>query len=64
MATQLRKEMTLFEKQNNFGVEFTDDIVQDIFSKDSSYPNLYNKELQNLYQSVQDPTFDKVFCLR
>jgi len=54
------KEMTLFEKQNNFGVEFTDDIVQDIFSKDSSYLNLYNKELQNLYQSVQDPTFDKV----
>ena len=54
------KEITLFEKQNNFGVEFTDDIVQDIFSKDSSYLNLYNKELQNLYQSVQDPTFDKV----
>ena len=52
------KRITLFEKQNNFAVEFSDDIVQDIFLKDSSYLSLYNKEVQIFFQSIQEKTVD------
>lgn len=52
------KEMTRLEKQYNYGVEFSDDIVQDIFSKDSSYLELYRKEVQAFYESVKDKAID------
>lgn len=40
------RQMTEFEKINDFGIEFSDDIVQHLFSKDSSYTKLYMKELR------------------
>jgi len=54
------KRMTLFEKQNNFDIEFSDDIVQNIFSDDSNYLKLYNEEVQSFYQSLQSLTIDTV----
>lgn len=52
------KEMTRLEKQYNYGVEFSDDIVQDIFSKDSIYKELYRKEVQAFYGSIKGMAID------
>lgn len=52
------KEMTRLEKQYNYGVEFSDDIVQNIFSKDSTYKELYRKEVQAFYGSVNGKAID------
>lgn len=54
------KSMTLFEKKNNFDVEFSDDIVQNIFSKDSSYTELYKVEAKSFFESVRNQIVDKV----
>ena len=54
------KQMTIFEKQHDFGVEFSDDIVQHIFSKDSSYLTLYNAEVKRFYQSLQSIPIDTI----
>lgn len=47
------KKMTVFEKQNNYGVEFSDDIVQNIFAKDTAYLKYYKKELEYFYSSIK-----------
>ena len=36
------KKITDYEQHNNSGVEFNDDIVQNIFDKDCNYLKLYN----------------------
>ena len=54
------KKITEFEQQNNFGVEFSDDVVQNIFEKDSNYLKIYNQEVQTLYQSIQNKNLDTV----
>lgn len=43
------KKMTEFEKENNFDIEFSDDIVQNIFSKDTAYLKYYKREIELLY---------------
>ena len=48
------KKITSFERETNFGVEFTDDIVQTIFSKDSIYSKLYYKEIDLFYKSIEN----------
>lgn len=48
------KKITSFEQENNFGVEFTDDIVQTIFSKDTNYTKLYYKEIDLFYKSIEN----------
>ena len=52
--------MTQFEKENNFDVAFSDDIVQNLFSKDSSYTAVYNAEVKSFYQSIRNQVLDTV----
>jgi hypothetical protein len=46
------KKIAEFEQQNTFGVEFSDDIVQDLFQKDTNYTKLYHEEVAKLYSSL------------
>jgi hypothetical protein len=54
------KKITEYEQQNNFGVDFSDDIVQTIFNKDTSYLKYYKKELTLFYDATKDTLLDKV----
>ena len=54
------KKITEFEQQNNFGVEFSDDVVQNLFEKDTNYLKIYNQEVQKFYQSIQNKNIDSV----
>ena len=53
------KKITSFEQETNFGVEFTDDIVQTIFSKDTIYTKLYCKEIDLFYKSIENNTLKR-----
>lgn len=53
------KKMTAFEKQNNYGIEFSDDIVQNIFSKDTTYLKYYKKEIEFFYGSIKNNALEK-----
>lgn len=53
------KKMTAFEKETNYGIEFSDDIVQHIFSKDTAYLKYYNKEIDIWYSSIKSKSFTK-----
>ena len=52
------KKITEFEQLNNFGVEFSDDVVQNIFEKDTNYGKVYSQEVQKFYQSIQNKNVD------
>lgn len=52
------KKMTAYEQQSNFGVEFSDDIVQNIFGKDTSYLEYYKKENVLFYGSIKNNVLD------
>lgn len=43
------KTITHFENTTDFGVPFSDDIVQDLFEKDTAYANAYNQEVALFY---------------
>ncbi len=53
------KKMTAFEKQNNYGIEFSDDIVQNIFAKDTTYLKYYKKEIEFFYGSIKNNALEK-----
>lgn len=53
------KKMTEYEKQSNFSMEFSDDIVQHIFSKDTAYLTYYKKEIELFYGAVKNDTLNK-----
>jgi hypothetical protein len=53
------KKITELEETNNFGVEFSDDIVQNLFEKDSIYLKSYKNEIDLLYGSIQNNILDK-----
>jgi hypothetical protein len=53
------KKMTVFEQQNNFGVQFSDDIVQNIYSKDTTYLEFYKKENELFYASIKNNALEK-----
>jgi hypothetical protein len=53
------KRMTAFEKQNNYGIEFSDDIIQNIFEKDTTYLKYYKKEIDFLYGLIKNNSLDK-----
>jgi hypothetical protein len=53
------KKITEFEKFNDFGVEFNDDIVQNIFEKDSTYLKCYKNEIDLLYRSIKSNSINK-----
>lgn len=48
------KKITAFEKTADFGVEFTDNIVQDIFESDSSFTHAFRNETTLLYDAVAE----------
>jgi hypothetical protein len=48
------KKITELEKTNQFGKEFSDDIVQHLFDKDSLYTAVFAKELNIFYEAVTE----------
>ena len=54
------KKITEFEKQNKLKIDFNDDIVQNIFSKDTGYLRCYNKEIEFFNSSIKNNMFDRV----
>ena len=55
------KQITRYEQQNNFGVEFSDDIVQHLFSKDTAYLEYYKKEIELFYGSIKNNALENDF---
>lgn len=53
------KKITAFEKENNYDVEFSDDIVQNIFAKDSTYLKFYKKEIEFFYGLIKNNAIEK-----
>ncbi len=51
-------KMSEFEKQHSFKVDFTDDLVQASFEKDSVYTNRFRKETELFYAAAK--TDDKI----
>lgn len=45
------KQITEFEKNNHFETDFSDDIVQNLFEKNSAYTELYGKEVNTFYDA-------------
>lgn len=54
--------ITQFEKQNNFGVDFSDNVVQDLFDKDSSYQKVYSEEVHSFYRAVKKGTLNRALA--
>lgn len=46
------KRITELDNKHNFGIMFSDDIVQNLFDKDSVYVNAYKKELDIFYKAL------------
>ncbi|WP_282628094.1 hypothetical protein [Empedobacter sedimenti] len=53
------KKISEFEKQNDFPFEFNDNIIQNLFSKDTTYVKLYREETEMLYNAVNKKDLDK-----
>ncbi|MBS1928200.1 MAG: hypothetical protein JST95_06380 [Bacteroidetes bacterium] len=51
------EKITQFEKE--YDIALSDDIVQDIFEKDTTYVKLYKKEVNYFYASVQGKSLNK-----
>jgi hypothetical protein len=45
------KQITEFEKNNKFETDFSDDIVQNLFQKNSAYSQLYAEEVDTFYDA-------------
>ena len=50
------KKITEYEKEYDFGIPFSDDLVQDLFDKDSSYQALFNEEVRCFYAASKGST--------
>lgn len=48
------KQISEFEKNNHFETDISDDIVQDIFGKDSAYIDLYATEIRTFYDAANE----------
>jgi hypothetical protein len=46
------RKISEYEKTTSYSVNFTDDIVQDLFGKDASYTELYKQETETFYQAA------------
>lgn len=53
------KEISKYEKQNNLGAEFSDNLIQNLFDKDTNYLIGYNKEVELFYSSIKNNRLDK-----
>lgn len=52
-------KITEFEAANKFGIEFSDDIVQHIFGKDTSYTEIYKKENKYFSDALAEFNIDR-----
>lgn len=57
------KKMTAFEKSSHFETEFSDDIIQHLYSKDSAYVNLYTQEVNAFYEAAATKHKDSLVIL-
>ena len=48
------KQISEFEKNNQFETDFSDDIVQNLFQKNSAYTELYVKEVNTFYAASNE----------
>lgn len=48
------KQISEFEKNNRFETDVSDNIVQDLFGKDSAYIDLYAKEVRAFYDAANE----------
>jgi hypothetical protein len=48
------KKMSSFENAIDFGIPFSDDIVQHLFQKDSAYVTLFKKELNSFERALKE----------
>lgn len=48
------RQITALDRAHDFGITFSDDIVQYLFEKDSIYVAAYQKELQLFYQALSE----------
>lgn len=55
------KQITLYEMNNSFEVDFNDDIVQNIFQNNTSYVKSYNQEVNLFYSAINNDALDKPF---
>lgn len=53
------KQMTAFEQHDDFGVQFSDDIIQDIYGKDTTYLAYYKKENELFHGSIKNNALEK-----
>ncbi|MGV0751396.1 hypothetical protein [Empedobacter brevis] len=54
------KKISEYEQHNNFDIDFNDDIVQNLFAKNTAYSEIYKKELDIFYNAVKNDTLDTV----
>jgi len=55
------KQITLYEQNNSFEVNFSDDLVQNIFQNNASYVKCYNQEVNLFYSAINNNSLDKPF---
>lgn len=53
-GTQIAK----YEKLNDFGIDFTDDLIQDLFEKNEGYSRLYETEVVTFYDALEEKNKD------
>lgn len=47
------KKVTEYEKANSFGTKFSDDMIQELFSKDSAYSESFKQETDTFFEAVK-----------
>lgn len=53
------RQITDYEQHNAFGAEFSDDVVQNVFDKDSGFVKLYNTEVELFYSATKNNRLDR-----
>ncbi|KXH81505.1 hypothetical protein [Chryseobacterium kwangjuense] len=57
-------KITQYEKEHDFGVNTNDDMLQNIFSENKDYVDLFNAEVNSLYHSISSKGIDKKELLK
>lgn len=57
-------KITQYEKEHDFGVNTNDDMLQNIFSENKDYVDLFNAEVSSFYHSISGKGIDKKELLK
>ncbi|SFN26449.1 hypothetical protein SAMN05421594_1925 [Chryseobacterium oleae] len=57
-------KITQYEKEHNFGVNTNDDMLQNIFSQNKAYVDLFNTEVSTFYNSISNKELDQEELLK